>query len=69
MSQFYSFGATGSTINAKGCPQFMIHELDGHAIDSQTIGWYGKWYTPDILLREAVGKIDYGVDLSFLKVD
>jgi hypothetical protein len=47
----------------------MIHELDGHAIDSQTIGWYGKWYTPDILLREAVGKIDYGVDLSFLKVD
>lgn len=47
----------------------MIHELDGHAIDSQAMGRYGKRYTPDILLREAVGKIDYGVDLSFLMVD
>jgi hypothetical protein len=45
----------------------MIHELDGHAIDSQTMGRYGKRYTPDILLREAVGKIDYGVDLKFVK--
>jgi integrase len=67
---FHSFRHTFIThLKHKQVDPFMIHELDGHAIDSQTMGRYGKRYTPDILLREAVGKIDYGVDLSFLKVD
>ena len=38
----------------------MIHELDGHTIDSE-FGRYGKRYTPEILLKEAIEKIDHGL--------
>ena len=37
----------------------MIHELDGHTVNSETMGRYGKHNTPEILLREAIGKIDH----------
>ena len=57
---FHSFRHTFIThLKHKQVDPFMIHELDGHAIDSQTMGRYGKRYTPQILLREAIGKIEY----------
>jgi len=46
------------------CRLFKRTQLDGHTIDSETMGRYGKWYTPEILLREAIEKIDYGLNLS-----
>ena len=45
----------------------MIHELDGHTVDSETMGRYGKRFTPEILLKEAIEKIDYGIDFSGLE--
>ena len=61
---FHSFRHTYIThLKHKQVDSFMLHELDGHTIDSETMGRYGKRYTPDILLREAIEKIDYGLDL------
>lgn len=58
---FHSFRHTFIThLKYKQVDPFMIHELDGHTVDSQTMGRYGKRYTPDILLKEAIEKIDYG---------
>ena len=62
---FHSFRHTFIThLKYKQVDPFMIHELDGHAIGSETMGRYGKRYTPEILLREAIEKIDYGLDLA-----
>jgi integrase len=59
---FHSFRHTFIThLKHKQVDPFMIHELDGHTIDSETMGRYGKRYTPEILLREAIEKIDYGI--------
>jgi len=64
---FHSFRHTFITnLKHKQVDPYMIHELDGHAIDSETMGRYGKRFTPEILLK-AVEKIDYGIDLSALK--
>ena len=42
----------------------LIKELAGHAVEGETMGRYGKRYTPEILLREAIVKIDYdGLEL------
>ena len=61
---FHSFRHTFIThLKHKQVDPFMIHELDGHAIDSETMGRYGKRYTPEILLNEAILKIDYGIEL------
>ena len=61
---FHSFRHTFIThLKHKQVDPFMIHELDGHTIDSETMGRYGKRYTPQILLREAIEKIDYGIEL------
>jgi hypothetical protein len=38
-----------------------------YTIDSETMGRYGKRFTPEILLKSAVVKIDYGIDLGGLK--
>ncbi|MGB3222542.1 MAG: tyrosine-type recombinase/integrase [Desulforhopalus sp.] len=63
---FHSFRHTFIThLKHKQIDSFMIHELDGHAIDSETMGRYGKRFTPEILLGEAIEKIDYGFDLVF----
>ena len=35
--------------------------------DSETMGRYGKRYTPEILLREAIEKIDYGLELIIVR--
>ena len=35
----------------------MIHELNGHLVNSETMGRYGKQYPPEILLGEAFGKL------------
>lgn len=61
---FHSFRHTFIThLKHKQVDPFMIHELDGHTISSETMGRYGKRYTPEILLREAIEKIDYGLEL------
>lgn len=62
---FHSFRHTFIThLKHKQVDPFMIHELDGHTIDSETMGRYGKRYTPEILLREAIVKIYYGIELT-----
>ena len=62
---FHSFRHTFIThLKHKGVDPFMIHELDGHTINSETMGRYGKRYTPEILLREAILKIDYGLFIN-----
>jgi len=59
---FHSFRHTFIThLKHKQVDPFMIHELDEHTIDSETMGRYGKRFTPDILLKEAVEKIDFGL--------
>lgn len=59
---FHSFRHTFIThLKHKQVDPFMIHELDGHSINSETMGRYGKRYTPEILLKEAILKIDYGL--------
>lgn len=64
---FHSFRHTFIThLKHKQVDPFMIHELDGHAIDSETMGRYGKRFTPEILLREAIEKIDYGIDITLV---
>ncbi|WP_458774156.1 tyrosine-type recombinase/integrase [Desulforhopalus sp. 52FAK] len=61
---FHSFRHTFIThLKHKQIDPFMIHELDGHTIQSETMGRYGKRFTPKILLKEAIEKIDYGIDL------
>lgn len=60
---FHSFRHTFIThLKHKQVDPFMLHELDGHTIDSETMGRYGKRYTPQILLQEAIEKIDYGLN-------
>lgn len=65
---FHSFRHTFIThLKHKQVDPYMIHELDGHAIDSETMGRYGKRYPPAILLENAVQLIDYGIDFRRLK--
>lgn len=57
---FHSFRHTFIThLKHKQVDPFIIHELDGHSIDSETMGRYGKRYTPEILLREGIEKISF----------
>jgi hypothetical protein len=42
----------------------LLKEVVGHAVQGETMGRYGKRYTPEILLKEAIEKIDYGLDLK-----
>lgn len=59
---FHSFRHTFIThLKHKQVDPYMIHEIDGHTIESETMGRYGKRYTPAILLNEAILKIDYGI--------
>jgi integrase len=60
---FHSFRHTFIThLKHKQVDPFMIHELDGHNIGSETMGRYGKRFTPEILYREAIAKIAYELD-------
>jgi integrase len=64
---FHSFRHTFTThLKHKQVDPFMLQELDGHAVSGETMGRYGKRYTPDILLREAIEKIDYGLQVRIM---
>lgn len=59
---FHSFRHTFIThLKHKRVDNLMISELAGHANDSETFGRYAKPYPSDLLLREAIMKIDYGL--------
>ena len=59
---FHSFRHTFIThLKYKQVDRIMICELDGHTVDSE-YGRYGKKYPPGQLLKEAIEKIDYGID-------
>jgi len=45
---------------------FLIDELTGHAIPGETMRRYGKKFSPQVLLKEAILKLDYGIDLNHL---
>lgn len=60
---FHSFRHTFIThLKHKQVDPFILHELDGHTIKSETMGRYGKRFTADILLKEAIEKIDYEIE-------
>ena len=62
---FHSFRHNFTThLKHKQVDMVMLQELVGHAVSGETMGRYGKRYTPDILLREAIEKLDYGLDWS-----
>jgi len=46
----------------------MISELVGHSVDSITMGRYGKRYGVQTIFKEAISKIDYGIDLPLLNL-
>ena len=46
----------------------MIHELNGHTIDTEQMATYGKRFTLEILLRAGIEKIYYGIDLSSIRM-
>jgi integrase len=65
---FHSFRHTFvNTLKQALVEETMIAELVGHAVDSMTMGRYGKRYTPKILLEHAVLKLNYPLDLSHIK--
>ncbi len=45
----------------------MIAEVLGHSVNSMTMGRYGKRFRPDVVLKGAILKLDYGIDLEHLK--
>jgi len=45
----------------------MLAETVGHEVGSITLGWYGKRYTPKVLLEHVILKLDIGLDLSHLR--
>lgn len=64
---FHSFRHTFITnLKHKQVNPDIIKELAGHSIEGETMNRYGKRFPPEILLREAIEKIDYGIGLSRL---
>ncbi|WP_169309258.1 site-specific integrase [Desulforhopalus sp. IMCC35007] len=64
---FHSFRHTFIThLKHKQVDPYMIHEIDGHAVDSETMGRYGKRYTPAILLENAISLINYDINVHML---
>ncbi len=65
---FHSFRHTFIThLKHKQVDGVMIHELDGHTVEGETMGRYGKRFPADILFKEGIEKIDYEIDLSHLR--
>lgn len=57
---FHSFRHTFTTkLKHALVNPILLSELDGHAVEGETMGRYGKRFTPEILLKEAVSKLDY----------
>lgn len=48
-------------------PKDIYSDVTGHAQEGTAESVYAKAYSPAVLLREVVEKIDYGLDLSYLK--
>ena len=65
---FHSFRHTISdNLKQQMVTDSIIDELTGHAIKGESMGRYGKPYQVETLYKEAVLKLDYGIDLSHLK--
>lgn len=65
---FHSFRHTvGDFLKQSGVEPSVISELLGHSVDSITLSRYGKRYSPRVLKKQAVDKLDYVIDLSHLK--
>lgn len=65
---FHSFRHTFIThLKHKQVDTYMLQEIDGHSLSGETMGRYGKRYTPDILLKEVIEKVDFGLDLESIK--
>jgi integrase len=45
----------------------LVDELAGHVVEGLSYGRYGKQYRVPVLYKEAVLKLDYGIELSHLK--
>ncbi len=45
----------------------VIEEATGHVVQGEGMGRYGKPYVAKTLLKEAILKLDFGIDLSHLK--
>lgn len=60
---FHSFRHTFITrCKALDIPEEKVKEVVGHENKSITYGHYGKKYTPDILYRDVVSIIDFGIE-------
>ena len=46
---------------------YLLHEIDGHTIESLTMGRYGKRFPSKVLYEDAILKLDYEIDLKHLK--
>ncbi|WP_320043511.1 site-specific integrase [uncultured Desulfobacter sp.] len=65
---FHSFRHTlTDNLKQQLITETLIDELTGHALQGETMGRYGKRYNVEVLYREAVLKLDYGVNLEHLK--
>jgi integrase len=65
---FHSFRHTLiDNLKQKQVTDYIIAELVGHTIESMTMSRYGKTYSPELLYREAILKLDYGVDIMKMK--
>ena len=45
----------------------LVDELVGHVVEGESFGRYGKPYRVPVLYKEAILKLNYGIDLSHLK--
>jgi len=61
---FHSFRHTvANQLKQKEVAESYIAELVGHAINGETFGRYGKVFQPEVLLSEAVGKLEFDLKL------
>ena len=45
----------------------LVDEMVGHVVEGLSFGRYGKQYRIPVLYKEAVLKLNYGIDLSHLR--
>ena len=65
---FHSFRHTFTdNLKQQMVEPWVIDEITGHALQSESMKRYGKRYIPKILFEEAIMKLNYEIDLSHLK--
>jgi len=67
---FHSFRHTFvNHLKQKAVNEYMLMELDGHELQGETLGRYGKKYQPNVLYENVIKYIDFEkqIDLSHLK--